>query len=54
MRLAFLKVGLGECRNIPSHPVQQENLKKEEFVPRGGGSKSSKSRDWELWASVAC
>lgn len=48
--------GLGGCRNIPSHPVQQESLKKEEFVPRGGGSMSSESHnwDWELWAYVAC
>lgn len=33
----------GGCRNIPSHPVEQENLKNEEFVPRGGGSKFSES-----------
>lgn len=39
MRPAFL----GGRRNIPSHPVQRENLKKEEFDPMGAGSKSSKS-----------
>lgn len=47
---------LGRCRNISSHPAQQENLKMGEFAPKGGGSKSTESHKWgwELWAYVAC